>query len=339
MASSELFAGVDIGGTKIAVALGAASGEVHAAGSIPLIDSTNPATPTPHPPGSPEEVLRRTANLIESLSAPLKAPLTAIGVGLPGRVNGITGTAEFLPNLLGKWKGAPVVDLLHRYTGKPVYILNDARLATLGEFAFGAGRQTRNMLLVTVGTGIGGGLILDGQLRLGLYGAAGEVGHQTIQLDGPECSCGSRGCLETMASGPALAAEGAKLVRERLAPRLQELAGDAPITPKLMVAAAAAGDALVAAAIDRTARYLGIGIANAVTITAVELVVITGGMSALGELLLQPVRQVIAERVRMFPGHEVRVACSTLGDQAGVLGGIALAAREALADNRPSDNS
>ena len=328
MASNEIYAGVDIGGTKVAVALGTAAGQLLASGSVAIATVREPGSPSE---GSPSIVLERTAQLMESLVDQCGAKPAAIGVGLPGLVNASTGTAEFLPNLPGKWKGAQVAKILGEQTGKNVYILNDARLATLGEYTFGAGRTTANMLLVTVGTGIGGGLILDGRLRLGLHGAAGEVGHQTIVPDGLRCSCGSRGCLETLASGPALAAEGAALLQKDLAPRLRELAKGSTVTPKLMVAAASAGDALVGAAIERAARYLGIGIANAITITAVELVVITGGMSALGELLLQPVREVICDRVRMFPGEEVRVSCSTLGDQAGVFGGIALAAQRGLA--------
>ncbi len=330
MASNEIYAGVDIGGTKVAVALGTAAGRLLASGTAAVAGELEPGSP---PAGSADRVLERTARLIESLADQCGAKPAAIGVGLPGLVNVSTGTAEFLPNLPGKWKGAQVAKILGERTGKSVHILNDARLATLGEYTFGAGRTASNMLLVTVGTGIGGGLVLDGRLRLGLHGAAGEVGHQTIVPDGLPCGCGNCGCLETLASGPALAAEGAALLQQDLAPRLRELAKDGAVTPKLMVAAAAAGDVRVGAAIDRAARYLGIGIANALTITAVELVVIAGGMSALGELLLQPVREVIRDRVRMFPGAEVRVACSVLGDQAGVFGGIALAAQGGLGTN------
>jgi len=297
MASSEIYAGVDIGGTKVAVALGTAEGRVLAAGAIEITTGREPANAWD---GSPSSVLERSAQLIESLTTRCGAEPTAIGVGLPGLVDTSTGTAEFLPNLPGNWKGVQVAEILRNRTGKNVYVLNDARLATLGEYTFGAGRTTSDMLLITVGTGIGGGLILNGRLRLGLHGAAGEVGHQTILPDGIPCSCGSRGCLETLASGPALAAEGSALLRQDLAPRLRELAAGGPVTPKLMVVAAAKGDVMVAAAIDRAARYLGIGIANAITITAVELVVITGGMSA-------------------------------LGDQAGAFGGIALAAQRGLA--------
>ncbi len=327
MSSNEIYAGVDIGGTKVAVALGTAAGQLLASGSIAISTEQEPALLSE---GSPGCVLERTAQLIECLADRCGAKPAALGVGLPGLVNVSTGIAEFLPNLPGNWKGAQVANILGQRIGKNVYILNDARLATLGEYVFGAGRTAANMLLVTVGTGIGGGLILDGRLRLGLHGGAGEVGHQTIVPDGLPCGCGGRGCLETLASGPALAAEGTALLQQDRAPRLRELAKGRPVTPKLMVAAAAAGDTLVANAIERAARYLGIGIANAISITAVELVVITGGMSALGELLLQPVREVIRDRVRMFPTDEVRVACSELGDQAGVFGGIALAAQGGL---------
>jgi glucokinase len=327
VAFNEIYAGVDIGGTKVAVALGTAAGHLLASGSVSIsgLDESGNLSE-----GSPDCVLDRAASLIESLAGQCAATPASIGIGLPGLVNSVTGTVEFLPNLPGNWKGARVAKIVGERTGKKVYILNDARLATLGEYRFGAGKTAANMLLVTVGTGIGGGLILDGRLRSGLHGGAGEVGHQTILPDGPPCSCGSRGCLETLASGPALAAAGTALLEQNRAPRLRELAQGAAVTPKQMVAAAVAGDVFVGAAIERAARYLGIGIANAITITAVELVVITGGMSALGELLLHPVREVIRDRVRMFPGTDVRVVCSVLGDQAGVFGGIALASQGGL---------
>ena len=172
MASTEIYAGVDIGGTKVAVALGTAAGQVLAAGSFAIATERETGSPLE---GSPGCVLERTAQLMETLAAECGAEPAALGVGLPGLVDANAGTAEFLPNLPGKWKGARVAEILRERTGKDVYILNDARLATLGEYRFGAGRTTASMLLVTVGTGIGGGLILDGQLRLGLHGAAGDL--------------------------------------------------------------------------------------------------------------------------------------------------------------------
>jgi glucokinase len=316
---AELFAGVDLGGTKIAAALGTATGEIVASG---VIETRGPE--------GPESALKRTAGLLESLAAQCGAQPAAIGMGLPGLLDIAAGTALFLPNLPGHWTNVPVTRILGAETGKPVYVLNDARMATMGEYTFGAGGRSATLLMVTIGTGIGGGLVLDGKLYLGRMGATAEVGHQTILPDGPQCTCGNRGCLETLASGTALAAEGAALVKQGLAPRLKDLAADGPVTARLMAAAAAAGDTLVGAVIARAATYLGIGISNAITITGVERVVLTGGVAALGELLLGPIRAEIPRRVRMFPSANIEVSCSTLGENAGVLGGIAWAAEKYL---------
>jgi glucokinase len=186
------------------------------------------------------------------------------------------------------------------------------------------------MLLVTVGTGVGGGLILDGKLRMGPYGAAGELGHHTIIPDGPQCGCGNHGCLETLVSGPALTKAGRDLLESGRAPGLYALAGGdgSRVTPLLMAQAAADGDADTADAIQRAATYLGIGIANAISITAVQEVVVGGGLAFLGDRLLGPVRTVVRERVRMFPSSSIRVRCSALGANAGALGGVALAVQE-----------
>ena len=188
------------------------------------------------------------------------------------------------------------------------------------------------MLFFALGTGVGGGVVVDGNLRLGPLGAAGELGHQTILPDGPLCGCGNRGCLETLASGPALAAEGVRLMRSGLAPRLRELTEGSldRITPREMAAAAQAGDEAVRHAIVRAAGYLGIGVANLVTALHPELVVLGGGVAAIGPLLFDTVRAVVRERVRMFPADGIRIEPSLLEDKAGLYGAIALAARRGL---------
>jgi glucokinase len=187
------------------------------------------------------------------------------------------------------------------------------------------------MVFFTIGTGIGGGVVTGGRLHLGPLGAAGEIGHQTLIPDGPLCGCGNRGCLEALASGPALTGEGVRLLRAGLAPRLWELTGgDAnAVTPERM-GEAAGSDSAVAAAIERASRFIGVAVANVVTILHPELVVLGGGVAGLGERLLQPVREELRRRVRMFPVDDVRVELSALPGRAGALGGIALAAGKNL---------
>jgi glucokinase len=185
------------------------------------------------------------------------------------------------------------------------------------------------MAFFALGTGVGGGVAIDGRLHLGPLGAAGELGHQTILPDGPICGCGNRGCLETLASGPAIAAEGVRLLHTGLAPGLHALVdGDAGrITPKEMAAAAAAGDHNVREVILRAAEYLGIGVANVVVVLHPDLVVLGGGVAEMGDILLDRVREVLHRRVGMFPTDGVQIERSALGERAGLLGAVALATR------------
>jgi glucokinase len=314
---NERFASVDLGGTKIAAAIANADGEILAEGRIATNSHEGPAN-----------VLTRIAGLVAGLSTRVGARPAALGMGVPGLVDVRTGITGFLPNLPSQWRDVSVGETLSHALGCPVFLLNDARMATLGEFTFGRCRPADTMIFLTIGTGIGGGVVVDGKLRLGPLGAAGELGHQTIQPGGPLCGCGNRGCLEALASGPALVGEGVRLLLNGLAPILFEtVSGNAAaITPKEMGAAARAGDTAVREVIARTAMWLGIGIANMVTALHPDMVVLGGSVAALDDLLLEPVHEAVRERVRMFPVHDLRIERSLLGDNAGLLGGIALAA-------------
>jgi glucokinase len=241
-----------------------------------------------------------------------------------------TGVTKFFPNLPTQWREVPAGDVLSERLKCPVRLLNDVRTATLGELTFGHGQGEKvSMVFFALGTGVGGGVAIDGVLRLGPLGAAGELGHQTILANGPLCGCGNRGCLETLASGPAITAEGVRLMKTGLAPKLYELVdGDAGrITPKEMVTAADQGDDAVRDAILRAAEYLGIGVANAVTILHPQWVVLGGGVAEMGAILIDRVDREMRKRVGMFPTDDVRVVASRLGDRAGLLGAIALASR------------
>ena|SRR5579884_2431108 len=315
---SDLYAGVDLGGTTITAGLADAGGRLVVARTVPTGSADGPAA-----------VLDRVAGLVEALAAEAAVKPRAVGVGLPGLAETATGVALFLPNLPTQWRGVPVAATLAGRLGCPVRCLNDARAAALGELTYGRGRDARTMAFYTLGTGVGGGVVVEGKLLLGPLGAAGELGHMTVLPDGPRCGCGNRGCLETVASGPAITAEGVRLLHSGLAPELRRLVGgDAGrVTPKTMAEAAAAGDGLVREAIVRAAGFLGLGVANVVTALHPDLVVLGGGVAGVGPLLFDEVRRVVAERVRMFPTGAVRVEPSALGDAAGLLGAVALAAR------------
>jgi glucokinase len=318
---SDIYASVDLGGTNIAGIFAGGDGRVVCEKKVPTQSHEGP-----------EAVLNRVAQLVNGLARESGARPVALGMGVPGLADLQRGVTKFLPNLPTQWRDVPVRDVLSPQVGCPVYLLNDVRMATLGELVFGHGRTARTMVFFALGTGIGGGVAVDGKLRLGPLGAAGELGHQTILPDGPRCGCGSHGCLEALASGPALAAEGVRLMLSGQAPRLHELVrGEASaVTPKEMAAAAEAGDLAIQEAIVRAAGYLGIAVANVVTILHPDLVVLGGGVAAIGPLLFDTVRRTVRERVRMFPTDDVEIKPSLLGEQAGALGGIALAMRGGL---------
>jgi glucokinase len=315
---SELLVGVDLGGTRIKAAVADGAGRI-------LVHAT---VPTESYRG-PEGVIDIIAGLVQRLATPLGGSLHGLGMGVPGLIDIATGTTKFMPNFPTQWRDVPVARMLTDKLQCPVRLLNDVRTAALGELKFGHGQQQPDLTMAffAIGTGVGGAVVVDGKLRLGPLGAAGELGHQTLLPDGPRCGCGNHGCLETLASGPAITAEGVRLLHTGLAPRLYELvAGDAGrVNPREMQAAAIAGDELVREALDRAATYLGIAAANVVTVLHPDLIVLAGGVAELGDILLDRVRLVIRQRVGMFPAHEVRVEQSLLGEQVGMLGAIALA--------------
>ncbi len=316
-----LYASIDLGGTKIAGALADDTGHIVAEQTIPTESHLGPAA-----------VLERIAGLVQALAGDAGQQPAALGLGVPGLVDLPTGTVKFLPNLPTNWRDVPARARLEPQLGCPVYLLNDARLATLGELTFGRGRGAQTMAFFTLGTGIGGGVVIDGRLRLGPLGAAGELGHQTILPDGPPCGCGNRGCLETLASGPALTAEGVRLLLSGQTTRLHQLVGGDParVSPREMAQAAAEGDDAVRRALVEAAEYLAIGIGNVVSTIHPELVVLGGSVAEIGPLLFDTLRERVPRRVGMFPAHDVRIEPAALGNRAGLLGGIALAAQGGL---------
>ncbi|QDT54949.1 Glucokinase [Caulifigura coniformis] len=316
----DVFAGVDVGGTSVKLAFGTADGEILAESSIPTESHRGP-----------DSVLKRIAEGVKHLTAQTGAAPRRIGMGIPGIVDIPRGITKFLPNLMGHWKDVPAADTLSALVDCPVTLLNDVRTATLGELAYGHGRNPAigTFVLMAIGTGIGGGVVIDRKLRLGPIGAAGEVGHQTIQPDGPRCGCGNYGCLETLASGTAIAAEGVRLVLMGLAPILREKSegNTAKITAKLVAESADEGDDACRDAIQGAGRWLGIAVANIVTTIHPDLIVIGGGVSRIGEVLIERIREEVVARVPMYPPETIRVEPSLLSDKAGILGAVALAAR------------
>ena len=226
----------------------------------------------------------------------------SIGVGMPGMLDPDNGITRLIPNIPGNWDGVRVVERMAGATGIRVRLINDARAFALAEHGLGAGRGATSMLGITLGTGVGGGLVLDGRLYLGRAGTAGEFGHQTIVPDGPPCNCGNRGCLEALAKAEAIAtACGKDTVEES-------------------VAAARDGDPRARRGIRDAGRYLGIGVSNVVVLLSVDHVVLGGGVAAAGEMLMQPIREELAERVHITDVSHIKVVGGELGIWAGAIG-------------------
>jgi glucokinase len=274
------------------------------------------------------EVLDVIVEAVEEARA--AAPdVAAVGIGIPSLMDRATGASMFSVHL--PLDSVPFRDLMQERLGVPVYVDNDANLAVLAEHRGGAAQGVRDAVMLTVGTGIGGGLILDGRLYRGSRGGGAELGHMVIDADGPPClgDCPNRGCLETMASGTAIGREGAAAAaREPESPLGRELREGREITGALVTELAHDGDELARAVLELVGRRLGVGIANIVNVFEPEVVVIGGGAAAGGELLLEPARAELAERA-LPPGRDrVRIVQAQFGGEAGMLGAALLALDE-----------
>jgi glucokinase len=236
------------------------------------------------------------------------------GVGIPGLYDPQRGTTVFLVNIPGDWDSRPVVAPVAAALGIPVALINDARAFGLAELRLGAGRGASSMVGLTLGTGVGGVIAIDGKVHQGHDGPAGEIGHQTIEPDGPSCNCGNYGCLEAFAR----------------ADRIAEACGTA--TAEEAVERARNGDQAALDGLARVGRYLGIGIGNMMTVIAPDRVVIGGGIAAAGELLLASARDEIRRRVRTTSITKVEIVTARLGVWAGAIGAAVHGAEQAALD-------
>jgi len=308
--------GCDLGGTNIKA--GVVDVE---AGEVILSKSTPTLARELH-----DAVMARMADLINEVigeSGVDPELVLGIGVSAPGELDMENGLTLFLPNLPGQWHNVPLRDTLSKACGdRPVSMLNDVRAITLGEYTFGVGRGVDNMACYAIGTGIGGGIVVHGKLVLGIGGTGGELGHQTIDFNGPRCGCGNYGCVEAYASAPAIASMGVKAVQQGLTTKIAELCDYDlnKITPKLIAEAAEMGDEIANEIYRDAGEAIGTGIANTMVTISPRKVVLAGGVAAAGELLLAPIRDTIQKRVFIMPAEEVEVVVGELGSDAGILG-------------------
>jgi glucokinase len=305
---TDMILGLDFGGTKLAAGLVTPDGAV--------IATRRRATPAGGKAASMAAMLALARELLAGGGA-----IRAVGVSFGGPVEADGRTVRLSMHVPG-WEQAPLADELEAALGAPAILANDGDAAALAEYRFGAGRGVRHMLYLTLSTGIGGGVIIDGRLHRGEHAWAGEVGHMVLQPDGPPCPCGRNGCLESLASGLSLAREArARLAAEPArASRLRALA-PTDVTAAAIAAAAEAGDALAAEVWQAGMEWIGIGIASAANLLNPGRVVIGGGLTRAGDQLLAPVRAAAARRA-LDPA--LTIVPAALGDEVGILGGAAL---------------
>lgn len=285
-------------------------------------------------PTAPEEgpgaVLGRVAGLFRTLMQTLPGTdrVVGLGVGVPGLVDVDQGISIFSPNL--RWEGVPVRATLERWLGLPAYVDNDVRAAALAEHWYGAGRDASCLVALYVGSAIGSGIIVDGELYYGFTQRAGEVGHIVVEPDGPACSCGKFGCLEAVASGRAIAHKASRLARQGAAPRLLELAGGDPerVTAQTVAQAASEGERGAAHLLEEAGHYVGLAVASLINILNPQRVVIGGGVAQAGTHLLDPIRRTVSANTRGVPGAASDIVPAALGRDAGPRGAATLVLRQ-----------
>jgi len=310
--------GIDLGGTKISTALVGSDGEI--------IAHDYQQTHAVQGQKAVVERMLDAARWVMAQAGVDSSQVGAAGVGAPGPLDIEAGVVVAPPNLPG-WDRVPLKQLIEDGLGVTAFLENDANAAALGEHRFGAGRGTEHMIYITVSTGVGGGLILNGELYHGANGMAGEVGHIIVEPEGPLCGCGNRGCLEALASGTAIARQARERVTRSAPTLIANLAGGDPerITARLVVEAADQGDREAQEILAEAMNYLGIGMANLVNLFNPQLIIIGGGLTNVGERLFRPVRRAIDQYTFPPATQAVRVVPAALGDNVGVLGAAAVA--------------
>jgi glucokinase len=298
--TEALFLGVDLGATNIKMV-------VVDAGLEPEVVGTE-RIPTLGEQGH-DAVIDRLANAVVERHE-RAGPFRGVGIGTPGLFAPETGVVEIFTNLPGQWRGVPLRHRMETGTGLPITLINDARAFTLAEGRLGAGNGLPVVACLTLGTGIGGGLMIDGRLFNGATGIAGEIAHQTVLPGGRVCGCGNAGCAEGLARSDVLA----------------EMAGKSSVEE--VFAGLAAGDARCAEAVATAAKYVGIALANVVTVIGPNRIVIGGGIAAAGDAILDPIRDAIKAHVTLVPHESIEVVPASLGSEAGAIG-AALAAIDA----------
>jgi len=307
--------GVDIGATNIKSVLIGDDGTELNRTTIPTLADQGP-----------NEVIRKVQRVISELTRGFSNDeIRGIGIGAPGSVDFRRGLLLYPPNLIG-WKEVPLVSIIHQHFGYDVRLENDANCAALGERSFGAGRTYKNFIGLTLGTGVGSGIILDGKIYHGSKGYAGEFGHMSINYSGLLCKCGSRGCIEAYVGSAAIAQRAwARISRtpESLLYK-QGYGAVTDLTPQMIAEAAAAHDATSRRVLYETGEYLGVAIASVANLFDVTVFIIGGGVAGAGEFLFEGIQKKAREMVLQVHKEHLTIIPAELGNDAGMFGAAAL---------------
>lgn len=311
--SEKYRVGVDIGGTNVKIALVNKKGEI----SFPK------TVPTRAEMGY-EYTIGNITQCIKDLLAEANLStnqIEGIGFGFPGQIDCERGVVRILPNIPG-WIDVPIAEIMQKEFNVPVKVDNDVRCMALAELNYGAGAGCKNLICITVGTGIGSGLVINGKLVRGASNAAGEIGHIKLEMhDGQICGCGDTGCFEAYASGPSIVALAREYIAGGKGTKYRELAGSVDaITPAIVCQAAQQGDVVAKRIFTKMGEYLGIGLASVVNLLNPEKIVIGGGVADAGDILFDPLRKTLKDRAMPIQGAAVEVVHAELGNSAGLIG-------------------
>ncbi len=309
--------GVDLGGTNIAVGVINEKNEIIGRGKV--------KTRAPRPAEAIFDSIKEAVDMAVVNAGINYEEILSVGIGTPGSVNKDTGAIEFSNNL--KFHNVPAKQMLEERLKKPVHLENDANAAALGEAVAGCGNGVKNFVAVTLGTGVGSGIIIDGKIYRGSNFCGGEMGHMVINVDGIPCNCGRKGCWEKYASATALVSQAVEAMQSNKDSLLwQTCDGDLnKVEGKTIFEALDLGDTTAKAVVDKYLYYVSIGLANVINALQPESVCIGGGISGQGEKILQPIRDIIkAERYSVYADKQAKILKAELGNDAGIIGAALL---------------
>lgn len=310
------FAGIDIGGTSIKIGIIDEQG-------TKLAERQFPADVTSDIDIVFEGIVAKLKELAQEISN--NVTLKAMGIGVPGEVNVQDGILREPVNLPG-WDDAPLVDIMKSKMSCPVFLDNDANVAALGEYTFGSGRNYDEMMMITLGTGVGGGLILRGEIYRGADNVTGEIGHTIVQAGGKSCRCGRLGCLEAYVGAGAIVRYTSLRLDHGENSTLQEMPRR-KLTAKSIAEAALDGDELARAVYERAGYYLGIGLGNVANLLNLQRIVIGGGVAQAGDIFFKSLQKSFNDTALCIPGQTLEIVPAELGEKAGMLGAAWMAVK------------